>query len=73
MKFFCDCSGACDDCLCGYTGCLAGHGDDDFIKLTKNHIPNILKFSNDKTVNRLIKNHPEYERAIKLYKLKLDK
>jgi hypothetical protein len=70
MKFFSDCSGSCNDCALGYTGCLAGHGDDDFVQLTESDIPHILRFADDSQVNRLMENHPEYERSIKLHKIK---
>lgn len=36
MKQFTDCSGSCEDCLIHYIGgCLAGHGDNDFIQIRK--------------------------------------
>lgn len=32
MKLFSDCSGPCETCKTHYTGgCLAGHGDDDYV------------------------------------------
>jgi hypothetical protein len=32
MRLFSDCSGPCDTCQIYYTGgCLAGHGDDDYV------------------------------------------
>jgi len=32
MKLFSDCSGPCETCKIHYTGgCLAGHGDDDYV------------------------------------------
>lgn len=37
MKMFSDCSGECCVCFCG-DGCLAGHGDDDFIPASKEKI-----------------------------------
>ncbi|MDA3780209.1 MAG: hypothetical protein PF487_08360 [Bacteroidales bacterium] len=36
MWKFTECSGECEDCLIHYMGgCLAGHGDDDFIPMTE--------------------------------------
>ena len=41
---FSDCSGECDDCYVHYVGgCLAGHGDDHFYKITKMEAKFILK------------------------------
>lgn len=37
MKMFSDCSGECCICDCS-GGCLAGHGDDDFIPASKEKI-----------------------------------
>ena len=37
MKLFTDCSGECCVCACD-GGCLAGHGDDDFILASKEDI-----------------------------------
>jgi hypothetical protein len=49
MKMFTDCSGDCKECQISYGGgCLAGHGDDDFIRVT------------EKGIRRLMKNNPEY-------------
>jgi hypothetical protein len=32
MKLFSDCSGSCETCKINYIGgCLAGHGDDDYV------------------------------------------
>ncbi len=43
MKFFSDCSGDCKDCLIHYYhSCLAGHGDDDFVKITKKDVIELL-------------------------------
>jgi len=42
MGMFTDCSGECRDCLITYIGgCIAGHGDDDFIFLTAKNIKSI--------------------------------
>ena len=36
MPHFTDCSGRCEDCLTHYKGgCLAGHGDDEFIQISE--------------------------------------
>jgi len=44
MEMFSNCSGECKDCLINYTGrCLAGHGDDDFTKITASGVRLILK------------------------------
>ena len=37
MKMFSNCSGECCICSCG-SGCLAGHGDDDFYLASKEMI-----------------------------------
>lgn len=35
MSFFSNCSGDCEDCLIYYVGgCIAGHGDDDFVPMS---------------------------------------
>jgi hypothetical protein len=40
---FSDCCGDCKDCVTHYTGgCLAGHGDDDFLQVTIEHAREIL-------------------------------
>ncbi len=39
MKMFSDCAGRCEDCFCHFVGgCLAGHGDDDFQKVTEDDL-----------------------------------
>ena len=44
MKMFSDCSGECNKCYIGYVGgCLAGHGDDDFIEMTEERAREALK------------------------------
>ena len=44
MKMFSDCSGKCEDCRIFYTGgCLAGHGDDDFVQITKERAEELIK------------------------------
>lgn len=71
MIFFSDCSGKCDDCVINYTGgCVAGHGDDDFTQVTVSDIPYILKFASDNMIERLCENYPEFDRIIKLNKIK---
>ena len=42
MKMFSDCSGECCICSCG-SGCLAGHGDDDFFPASKEQVVERLK------------------------------
>jgi hypothetical protein len=43
MNMYSDCSGDCEDCVTFYTGgCLAGHGDDDFMLITVEHAKEIL-------------------------------
>ena len=37
MKMFSDCSGECWNCSCA-GGCLAGHGDDDFVPASKDQL-----------------------------------
>lgn len=35
VKMFSSCAGKCDDCVIHFTGgCIAGHGDDDYSKIT---------------------------------------
>ena len=49
MKLLCDCSGECCVCYCG-GGCIAGHGDDDFMPASKEKIIDNLdkgKYPND--------------------------
>jgi hypothetical protein len=39
MKLFSDCSGPCETCKIYYTGgCLAGHGDDDYVHASQEWI-----------------------------------
>jgi len=57
MKMFSDCSGKCEDCAIDYYGgCLAGHGDDDFIPMTEiRAIEFIKKYKNNKSYIIIIK------------------
>jgi hypothetical protein len=44
MKFSTNCSGECSNCYIHYTGaCIAGHGDDDFIKITQNQAKELIE------------------------------
>ena len=46
MKMFSDCSGPCETCYIHYTGgCLAGHGDDDYIYASPKEIVELKKAS----------------------------
>lgn len=38
MKIGSDCSGECCVCWCGDKGCIAGHGDDDYMPATKEQV-----------------------------------
>jgi hypothetical protein len=42
MEFFTRCSGECIVCACS-GGCIAGHGDDDFIPASKEMLMTILE------------------------------
>jgi hypothetical protein len=56
MKMFSDCSGECNDCFIYYVGgCLAGHGDDDFIPITKQEAVKLITENkiNEDNVERL--------------------
>lgn len=47
MRMFSDCRGGCDDCLIFYTGgCIAGHGDNDFYRITKKRAKELMKKRN---------------------------
>lgn len=44
MNFFSDCSGECKDCIINYyNSCLAGHGDDDFVEITKDEAIELIE------------------------------
>ena len=44
MKIGSDCSGECKDCVTHYCGgCIAGHGDDHFCKITEQKAKDMLK------------------------------
>ena len=67
---FSDCSGPCDHCMIGYTGgCMAGHGDDDFTKVTEDNLSHILEFASQDSIKRLFRFFPELERKVKLNKI----
>jgi hypothetical protein len=64
MKFGPDCSGACEDCCTHFTGgCLAGHGDDESIQITKQRALDIIAASKNKkpyyNLNELKSKFPE--------------
>jgi hypothetical protein len=42
MKMFSDCRGPCLVCACGGIGCLAGHGDDDFVLAPREQLQAML-------------------------------
>ena len=73
MKMFTDCSGSCRDCCINYSGgCLAGHGDDDFTKITEKDAIDIIKrnwVKNDNDIKILFYKFPNIERKLKLDKI----
>lgn len=54
MKFFSDCSGEC--CVCNCAGhCLAGHGDDDYERATKDQLIERLNLGKYKGSENIMK------------------
>ncbi len=44
MKMFSSCSSGCEECVIFYTGgCIAGHGDNDFYRITKKIAKRLIK------------------------------
>lgn len=73
MKFFSDCSDVCDNCYIHYSGgCMAGRGDDDFIRITeKDAIEIINRWElDDLQLQKLFRKFPNLERRIKLNNIK---
>ena len=48
MKMFSDCSGPCVACVCWGGGCLAGHGDDDFVRASDEELNKRLEDLSDR-------------------------
>ena len=73
MKMFSDCSGQCKDCYINYAGgCLAGHGDDDFIQITEKEAIQIIKrgwVKYDSDIKILFEMFPDIQRKLKLDKI----
>ena len=72
MKMFSECSD-CDNCYINYVGgCLAGHGDDDFVQITEKDVIKIIKkgwVKYDSDIKKLLKKFPNIERTLKLDKI----
>jgi hypothetical protein len=72
MKTFDMCSGACVDCCIHYSGgCLAGHDDDDFVRITERDALVIIQneWCNEKDMEYLLKRFPNVNRSLKLHKI----
>ena len=78
MIMFTNCSGSCITCACS-NGCLAGHGDDDYIVKSKE---DLLKTIKDLTIELKIERKlidkdddiiKSLEKKISICKLELDK
>lgn len=70
MIFFSECSDICDKCYTNYIGgCLAGHGDDDFIPITKSNINDIIKYASEKDILHFCKIFPIFAKEIKIRKI----
>lgn len=62
-----DCSGKCEDCCFQFAngGCLAGHGDDHFVKLTLDIADRSIKSGRitEQTKEKLLKKFPELKQV----------
>lgn len=43
MVMFTNCSGKCSVCIRHFTACLAGHGDDDYERITEDAAKELLE------------------------------
>ena len=49
MKMFSECAWKCHDCTASiFGGCLAGHGDDDYHKVTEEHLTYAMTNTSDR-------------------------
>lgn len=54
MKFFSNCSGSCEACKINYIGgCLAGHGDDDYVYVSPEWIEEFKKQHKNENMDEL--------------------
>ena len=71
MKMFSNCSGECKTCYIHYVGgCLAGHGDDDYIEITLEKAREALDNGYVKSylIDKLYKMFPELNNDMQMLK-----
>ncbi len=63
------CSGSCDDCRTSYVGtCMAGHGDDDFNRITESEAIDVINkgwIKSTSKLRRLFEKFPDIKHKVR--------